>query len=148
MQANLGKKSFSDIANVKAIGHPAKMSWSESSKFNRGPRAVGFGLVCNYCHEKGHWKAGCRSHTGGKYAKPVSLSAPVRHVPVVSEQVVDLVKPKTEKFSGFETFVSDGFAALQGSDSKVPVENPARYRSERFFYSCLCVAFFSRVGYW
>lgn len=58
--AHLGKfEKNSCQANAKATSHPAKMSLPESSKFNRGPRFVGLGLVCNYCHEKGHWKADC-----------------------------------------------------------------------------------------
>lgn len=133
----LGKNSFQ--ANAKVTNHTAKMSPFEPSKFNRGPRFGGLGLVCNYCHEKGHWKSDCpvlksKSRTVGKYTKPVALSVPVKHIPVVSEQVIDPVKPenfvseqvigtvKPENFAGFEAFVSDGFVALQGSDCKVPVK--------------------------
>lgn len=120
-----GKSSFQ--ASAKANSHFAKMSLAESPKFNRFPRSVGLGLVCNYCHEKGHWKADCsvlrnKSRTFGKFAKPVALSAPVRHISIVSEQKVHPVKPVNDTFSGFEAFVSDGFVALKGSDSKVPVK--------------------------
>lgn len=36
--------------------------------------------------------------------------------------MLDSVKPETEKYSGFEAFMSDGFVSLTGSDIKVPVE--------------------------
>ena len=41
---------------------------------------------------------------------------------VVSEELYDSVKPRTEKYSGFEAFASDGFVSLTGSDNKVPVK--------------------------
>ena len=42
------------------------------------------------------------NHTGDKHA---GLSAAVRKVPVVSEKVLNLVKPASEKYSGFENVV-------------------------------------------
>lgn len=50
---------MSDNVTVKAVGHSAKFSWSESAKMSRGLRSVGFGLDGNYCHDRGHWKAEC-----------------------------------------------------------------------------------------
>jgi len=102
--------------SAKTFGH-SKMSWAESTKSTRGLRSDGFGLVCNYCHEKGHWRTDCpvlrsRGHPGGKHVEPAALSAPVREGPVVPIEVVDTVKSGTEKYAGLEAFVSDCFVAV------------------------------------
>lgn len=58
--------------------------------------------------------------TGSKNVKPAALIDPVRKG--VSEKVLHTVKPETEKYSGFEAFVSDGLVSLTGSDVKLPVK--------------------------
>ena len=127
--AHKGKfgKCVSDNSTAKAV-QSAKSSWSESAKMNCAPRSVDFGQECNYCHDLGHWKAVCPvlknrvNPSRWKKAKPAALSAPVKKVSVVSEELRDSVKLETDKYSGFEAFVSDGFVYLTSSDNKVPVK--------------------------
>ena len=82
-----------------------------------------FDDVCNYCHERGHWKADCtwlksRFNRGGNtFPKPAALSVPIRNLPVVSNKVLEAVKTGNGNFSGFGAFVSDGFVYY-----KVPVK--------------------------
>ena len=120
-------KCVSDNSTAKAV-QSAKSSWSESAKTNYASCSVGVGQECNYCHERGHWKAECPvlksrvNHSGWKKVKPAALSAPVMKVLVVSEELCDSVKPETEKYSGFEAFESDRFVSLTGSDNKVAVK--------------------------
>ena len=124
-KGKLGRSSVPDM-HAKNVGHAAKMSWSESAKPNRGSRSGGFDEVCNYCHERGHWKADCPSlksrfnRGGNTFAKPAALSVPVRQLPV-SNKVLDAVEPENGNFSGFGAFVSDGFVSVPGQN-KVPVK--------------------------
>uniref|UniRef100_A0A671UNG2 SCAN box domain-containing protein n=1 Tax=Sparus aurata TaxID=8175 RepID=A0A671UNG2_SPAAU len=148
---NFGK-CVSNNSTAKAV-QSAKSTWSESAKTNYAPRSVGVGQERNYCHERGHWKAEYPvlknrvNHSGWKKVKPAALSAPVRKFSVVSEEQRDSVKPETEKYSGFEAFVSDGFVSLTGSDNKVAVKI-LRYRRKGFIYSGFCAALFPGIRYW
>ena len=147
---NENLESVSDDSTAKAV--QSAKSWSESAKINCAPRSVGVGQECNYCHERGHWKAECPvlkngvNHSGWKKVKPAALSAPVMKVSVVSEELRDSVKPETEKYSGFEAFVLDGIVSLTGSD-KVAVKI-LRYRRKGFIYSGFCAALFPGIRYW
>ena len=130
IMARKGKLGRSRIPDVQAknIGRSAKMSWSESAKPNRISRSGGFDDVCNYCRERGHWKADCtwlksRFNRGGNtFPKPAALSVPIRNLPVVSDKVLEAVKTGNGNFSGFGAFVSDGFVSVSGGRDKVPVK--------------------------
>ena len=107
IMARKGKLGRSRVPDVQAknIGRSAKMSWSGSAKPNRS--SGGFVDVCNYCHERGHWKADCtwlksRFNRGGNtFPKPAALSVPIRNLPVVSNKVLEAVKTGNGNFSGF-----------------------------------------------
>lgn len=64
-----------DMMRSKGIGH-FKPDLKASANFDNGN-------ICNYCHEKGHWKADCavlKAKTSGVKAnvKPVAFAAPVK----------------------------------------------------------------------
>ena len=71
---------------------------------NCAPHSISFGKECNYCHDRGHWKAESPvlksrvNHTGWKQDKPAAVNSPVRKVSVVSKETSDSVKPETEKY--------------------------------------------------
>lgn len=74
---------------------------------------------CNYCHEKGHWKADCpglSKHRGGHpNVKPAAAAVPV----VTGCASVGCSEP--DVLEAYAPFIRSGFVSLGGSDVKVPV---------------------------
>uniref|UniRef100_A0A667WFT4 SCAN box domain-containing protein n=1 Tax=Myripristis murdjan TaxID=586833 RepID=A0A667WFT4_9TELE len=87
--------------------------------------------LCNYCHQKGHWKKECtllKERNKPSQVKSAGLAAPIHTLTTgdASELVVPFemqVKPTdiSDIDSGYAPFMSDGFVTLIGSDMKVPV---------------------------
>lgn len=79
------------------------------------------GNICNYCHEKGHWKADCPvlkgKARGTRTVKPVAFVAPVKGGGVLSSQPCD-----RDALSAYVPFIPEGTVSLLGSDVKVPIK--------------------------
>lgn len=75
--------------------------------------------ICNYCHEKGHWKADCfvlknksKRLAQGSHVKPTVLVASVQ---VEKSQSVENEEP-VDFFSSYTPFVTEGFVSLVGGE--------------------------------
>lgn len=81
--------------------------------------------ICNYCKDKGHWKAYCPRHgNNGAQGKSAALAASVKHVsPTVSARQQDGggVKNSLED-PDFSAFMSEGVVSLGGCDTTAPVK--------------------------
>lgn len=101
--------------------NPSRFSKFESPKPSNFSKSRNYDSLCNYCHERGHWKSECpglRNRGGPSSArvKPAAFTALARRkLSPVSEN-------GTNDYSGFESFVSDGFVSFGDSDCKVPVK--------------------------
>ncbi|KAK0135460.1 Transposable element Tcb2 transposase [Merluccius polli] len=78
---------------------------------------------CNYCREKGHWKADCpglrSKHRGSNSnVKPAAAAAPVVSG-CVSNVFPSVCEP--DVLEAYAPFIRSGFVSLVGSDVKVPV---------------------------
>lgn len=105
---------------------------SLSPKLEQQPNGKSDPSVCNYCHQKGHWKKECPLLNEKRktfQVKSAGLAAPVHNTTV--GDLADLVAPfqmqvkpidTSEIDVGYAPFMSDGFVTLIGSDEKVSVK--------------------------
>lgn len=109
-----------DFGTARPVNN-SKFTRFESTRPNRFSKFSGSDQLCNYCHERGHWKTECPvlrnrgGHFGAKNVKPAAFTALARRKLSVSDA-------QAKNYSGFEAFVSDGFVSLGGNDCKVPVK--------------------------
>lgn len=105
---------------------------SLSPKLEQQPNGKSDPNVCNYYHQKGHWKKECpllKEKSKVSHVKSAGLAATI-HTPNFgdTEKLVApfqmQVKPidTSEIGLGYAPFMSDGFVMLTGSDKKVPVK--------------------------
>ncbi len=83
------------------------------------------GNICNYCHEKGHWKAECpvlkaKSKGMRTSVKPAASVAPVKDCCV--SEVLTSHSGELDVLAAYAPFIRDGFVSLVGSDVRVPIK--------------------------
>uniref|UniRef100_A0A3B4ZKQ1 Gypsy retrotransposon integrase-like protein 1 n=1 Tax=Stegastes partitus TaxID=144197 RepID=A0A3B4ZKQ1_9TELE len=88
-------------------------------------RQFDFNTTCNYCRERGHWKADCpalkaRNQVGEPVVKPAALAVPVNSVGVPEERGFAPSEPGV--LAAYAPFIRDGFVSLVGSRDKVPIK--------------------------
>lgn len=81
--------------------------------------------ICNYCREKGHFKADCpvlnsKNKTGRSTVKPAALAAPV----IDNVAVSDITPACCDKdvLVAYAPFIREGFLSLLGSETKIPIK--------------------------
>lgn len=81
--------------------------------------------ICNYCHEKGHWKVDCpvlknksKSNAQSSQAKPSALAAPVL---LAGSEIVESQKLDVD-FSSYSPFITEGRVSLVGEKEEIPVK--------------------------
>jgi len=83
--------------------------------------------ICNYCHEKGHWKADCpvlkkksKHNAQSSHVKPSALAAPVLSSgsEIFENQKFDV------DLSSYSPFITEGRVSLVGEKEEIPVKIP------------------------
>ena len=105
-----------DMMRSKGIGH-FKSDPKESANFDNGN-------TCNYCHEKGHWKADCavlkaKTRRVKANVRLVAFAAPVK------DCVSELLTPHTcesQVLESYAPFIRGGSVSLVGSNVEVPIK--------------------------